>query len=236
MNTSIVSDPKVIGKARQLVASGNVRPTIDPYRWAVQSQSDFDTIYIVDLRRSVASCTCPAKKPCKHILAVKLFQALQRDIERFINAREDFDLGKLLDELARRNPVESEREKNECFIAVANVLRKHEAQQPPTPPQSPSPMQQAATVFFLRYWWPGMNPEAALDPLTLEHDKARDVQVRWSSSSNFRNATQPLDQILAYIEEQGLKPGTPKTEHQRRGSGSAREWLFTVPVYKEKAQ
>ena len=68
---------------------------------------------------------------------------------------------------------------------------------------------------------------------TQEWDKARDIQVRQAKDADFRPATQPLNQILAYIEEEGLKPGDPQTEHQRRGSGSGREWLFTVPVYKQ---
>lgn len=236
MSTTIVSqDAREINSllliaANAVIGHGNI--------YTVTSQSKPEITYAVNLSRTPPTCTCPDStyrhNQCKHIRAAQLTAELRAEIQEFLDRRPDVTLADI-EARARQEvafwekalPLASSEELKQAKAGAFAVVAA-EMLQPP----KPTAMRQAI-AFSLRFWWPGVQPERAIDPLSSDLDKVKDPEVRGPQDAGFRKPGMNWSQILAYAEEKSLRIAQPQPAHQKRGSNTAREWLFQADVVRE---
>ncbi len=249
MSNNSVPQNKRILKALQLLGAGNIRPTIEWYRFTVASQAD-ENKYTVDLRTSQPYCRqsdggtqCPDLKynsppqgKCKHILAVQMRSEKRHEITEFLSRRDDITLTAIA---GRADQEVTHWERNLCFThteklskataqALAHAARELLDEQQRT--DAAQAEQRRATEFQVRFWWPDWHPEDLLDPInSFAAEEPRQIDIH--DASGWRACTERAAGIRAYIADNNLIVGKPTT------SGAARrgeESQFIIPVYREK--
>lgn len=224
-------------KAHHIVAAGVIRQLSDSTRYAITSLSDPFTEYTVDLRHGSGACTCPdfvnRQATCKHILAVHLYKEVLHQVETFRTAR-GWTLAKLADALARLNPTEAEAPKIAAFQGVVKSLLDADAAVQELRDKAKHETQiRQATVFQLKYWWPGTDAERALDPLATETDdnQVEDLLIMAANERHWRKPKQTLADIRDYIQENGLRVASPDIlTNRRKGRWQGQ---YKVAVYRE---
>lgn len=247
-NFIIPQNPRKL-KALQLLGASAVRPTIDPRRFIVVSQTTEGKEYHVDTRPSQPYCrtqngdrchdlkfNSPPEGKCKHILAVEARQQKRRDMQQFLSRRPDVTLQGIIDRMEKeitrwtRNLTFTHTEElaqanAKAFAHIARELMD-EAQRT----NSAQAERERALAFQVRFWWPDFKPEDLLDPINSFAANEPD-RIEVHDHSGWRVSSEDSAGIRAYIEANNLIVGKPRVNKNSRHEGKHSQ--FIIPIYKE---
>lgn len=227
-------------KAYQIIAAGRVRKLVgEGYRAAVRSSNGIDE-YIVDLRGSTGTCSCPDCKyrrhgePCKHVLAVQELDRMEHELGRFLHDRPDIDRDRIASKASSQyrekwgnvyNPTEQLRRAKMAawyYVAAGRPLDLYDIDQP-APEPAPTPARHGiAAAFALRFWWPSSDSSSAENAVLDDTaEEPREIQVRTPSAPEWHAPAMPWREMQEWISTHGYVPSAatlqPQSDHGRSG-------------------